>query len=419
MKQKIGVIGILLIIFFVLFSNSALATEMPNLEISAPSAILIDANTGRVFYEKEADTKRYPASTTKIMTALVVLENVEDLQQVATVSYDAVFSIPSGYATDLLKVGEELTIEELLYALLVKSSNESAVVLAEYVAGSVDSFASMMNTKAQELGCTNTHFVNPNGVHDENHYTTARDLATIAREAMKNEQFRKFVATASHTLPSTNKYERTDRNLVTTNDLIRKSNASYYSYAIGIKTGFTTPAQNCLVAGASKDGVDLIAVILKTGDEERYQDAKTLFNYVYDNFGMKEIVKQNDIVQEIEVKNATKETKKLKLAAKDSIEALVTNDKLKELQQGEVTLNEDIKAPIAKGTVLGSIKYTVDGIEYKTDLVAENDVKPSYTVQIILGIVALIVVLYILNKMTMKKKRKKRKKKSKYVSTMR
>lgn len=419
MKQKIIAIGMLIMLILITLSSTVMATDMPDLEISSPSAILVDANTGRVFYEKDADTKRYPASTTKIMTALLVLENVEDLQQVATVSYDAVFSIPSGYATDLLKVGEELTIEELLYALLVKSSNEAAVVLAEYVAGSVDSFVSMMNTKAAELGCNNTNFVNPNGVHDENHYTTARDLATIAREAMKNEDFKKFVSTASHTLPGTNKYERTDRSLVTTNDLIRKSSTNYYSYATGIKTGFTTPAQNCLVAGASHDGVDLIAVVLKTGDNERYQDAKTLFNYVYDNFGMKEIVKQNDTVQEISVKNATKDTKNLKLLAKDNIQALVTNDKLKGLQQGEVTLNEDIKAPIAQGTVLGSIKYTIDGIEYSTDLVAANDVKASYTVQIMIGIVILLIVLYIIKRIAKPKKRKKRKKKSKYVSTMR
>lgn len=425
MKQKLGVIGIILSLFIMIFSVPVMAADMPDLDIESPSVILMEPDTDRIFYEKAADTKRYPASTTKIMTAIVTLEHVENLQEKATVSYDAVFSVPNGYATDLLKVGEELTIDELMYALLVKSSNEAANVIAEYVGGSVESFVTMMNTKAAELGCQNTNFVNPNGVQDENHYTTARDLAIIAKEAMKNETFRRYVSTASHTLPSTNKYDRTDRNIVTTNELIRKSSKNYYEYAIGIKTGFTTPAKNCLVAGATKEGVELIAVILKADTYNsnkkvtRYEDAKTLFNYVYDNFTKKEIVKQNASIEEISIKNATNDTKKLKLLAKEAIETLVTNDKINDLQKGEVTLNEDIKAPISKGTTLGKVTYTVDGIEYQTELVAQNDVKKSYTVQIVIAIIVLFVVLYLMDKMRRPKKRNKRKKKSKYVQTIR
>lgn len=424
MKRKIGwIVGIALLVIL-LSSNQIWAVEMPNLEVDSPSAILIEAKTGRVLYEKEADTKRYPASTTKMMTALLTLEHTQNLQEKTIVSYNAIFSMPKGYATDLLKVGEELTIEELLYALLVKSSNEAAVVLAEYVAGSVESFSSMMNTKAAELGCSNTNFINPNGVQDEKHYTTARDLAIIAKEAMKQPEFRKFVSTASHTLPSTNKYERTDRNLITTNDMIRKSSKNYYEYAIGIKTGFTSEAKNCLVAGASKEGVELIAVVLKAEEYNadkksmRYQDTKNLFEYVYNNFSQKEIVKQNASVKEITVKNGTKDTKKLKLLAKNSIDALVTNDKINETQQGEVTLKEDIKAPIAKDTVLGTVKYTIDGVEYQTDLVAQNDVKQSFLLQIVLGIIAFVFVLYLLSCFMKPRKKQKRKKKNKYVKTI-
>ena len=159
-------------------------------------------------------------------------------------------------------MGEELTIKDLLYALLLPSSNEAANVLAIHIAGSIDSFASMMNTKAMDLGCKNTHFVNPNGVHDDNHYSTAYDLSLIAKEAMKNDIFRQIVSTASYTLPNSNKYSRIDRTLITTNDLIKKQSNNYYEYAIGIKTGFTTPAKNCLVSSATKDGKTLIAVVL-------------------------------------------------------------------------------------------------------------------------------------------------------------
>ena len=162
-----------------------------NIEIGSSAGILIENKTGRILYEKDAYTKYYPASTTKVMTALLTLENVSDLNKVATVSYNSVFTVPAGYSTDLLKVGEELTIENLLYALLVKSSNEAANVLAEFISGNIESFATMMNTRAIELGCQNTHFVNPNGIHNENHYSTAYDLYLMASYGMKNETFRK------------------------------------------------------------------------------------------------------------------------------------------------------------------------------------------------------------------------------------
>ena len=314
-----------------------------NLDINASSAILIDSDTGKILYEKSAYEKREPASTTKIMTALLTLEHTK-LDDIATVSSDAITSVPSGYSSDLLKMGEELTIEDLLYALLLPSSNEAANVLAMHVAGSVDSFASMMNTKAVELGCKNTHFTNPNGVHDEDHYTTAYDLAIIAREAMKNDTFKKIVSTASYTLPSTNKYSRIDRTLISTNDLIKKQSDNYYEYAIGIKTGFTTPAKNCLVSSAVKDGKTLIAVVLGAStDNNRYTDAKTLLNYGFDNFSKKDIVKAGSVVSTVEVKNATSATKELNLIAETTINTIVTNDKLNDVINPEITLNEGLR----------------------------------------------------------------------------
>jgi len=424
MRVKKILICVIMSLTLILFEipTSVYATESNdiNIDIGSSSCILIESKTGRILYEKDAYSKYYPASTTKIMTALLTLENVSDLKEVATVSYNSVFTVPSGYSTDLLKVGEELTIEDLLYALLVKSSNEAANVLAEHISGNVESFATMMNTRAVELGCKNTHFVNPNGIHNENHYTTSYDLSLITREAMKNETFRKIVSTASYTLPSTNKYDRIDRNLITTNDIIRKSSKYYYEYAIGIKTGYTTPAKNCLVAGANKDGVELILVLLHADklnsnrESVRDIDAKNLFEYVYNNFSEKTIVDANGAVDTIKVKNATSKTKNLRLLAENKIEALVTNDKLKTAETPEIVLNENIKAPIKQGDILGTIKYNIDGIAYETNLIAANDVEKSYTAVIIIIILIILVLCYLYSKNNKKKINRRRKRRKNY-----
>lgn len=424
MKKTLrNAIIILLIIMFTL-TNRVYGVEniQINVDIGSSAGILIDSRTGEILYEKDAYTKYYPASTTKIMTALIVLENVSNLREVATVSYNAVFSMPSGYSTDLIKVGEELTIEDLLYALLVPSCNEAAVVLAEYVSGNVESFATMMNTRAVELGCKNTHFVNPNGIHNEDHYSTAYDLALIAKEAMKNDTFRKIVSTASYTLPSTNKYDRIDRNLITTNNIIKKSSKYYYENAIGIKTGTTTPAKDCLVAAASKNGIELIAVVLhadklnSSKESIRETDVKNLFEYVFENFSDKTVIAENGTVQTIKVKGATKETQNLNLVAENQIKALVTNDRVKQNENAEIILNEKIKAPIKQGEVLGIAKYNINGIEYETKLLAENDVEKSYTFLIGTAVIilAFIYLYYNKSKKRIAKKKKKTKSTSKY-----
>ncbi len=377
-----------------------------NLNITSESAILIDADTGKVLYDKSAYEKHEPASTTKIMTALLTLEHCK-LDDVATVTSEAITSVPSGYSSDLLKMGEELSIKDLLYALLLPSSNEAANVLAIHIAGSIDSFASMMNTRAIELGCKNTHFVNPNGVHDEEHYTTAYDLALIAREAMKNDTFKQIVSTVAYTLPSSNNYSRIDRNLITTNDLIKRQSENYYEYAIGIKTGFTTPAKNCLVAAAKKDDKTLISVVLGANtDDDRYSNTKTLLNYGFENFSKKDIVKTNDIVQTIDVKNATSKTKNLNLVAESGINTIVTNDKINDKVEPTVTLNDNLQAPIKKDTIVGTATYTVDNIQYTINLKAGNDVKKSYTLYIVIG-VAIIALILILFEKPSKKRNKK------------
>lgn len=228
---------ILFILFCILMNYTSIvfATEESTPNVFSPAALLMDLDSGKILYEKNINEKRYPASLTKIMTAILTLENCK-LSDVTTVSYDAVMTIPYGYSIANLQIGEELTIEQLLNVLMIASANDAGIVLAEHIAGSVENFAVMMNEKAKELGCTNTNFTNPSGIHDENHYTTAHDLALISRYAMQNETFRNIVSTTSYKLPITNKYEKDDRLFTNSNALLlfnnnQRSDNYYYKYA--------------------------------------------------------------------------------------------------------------------------------------------------------------------------------------------
>ena len=274
------------IFLFIISISTFVFADEPN--IYSQAAILVDSKDGTVIYEKNSNERMYPASTTKILTAIIALESCS-LDERVTASPNAINSIKSGYTNANIQVGEELSMEDLLYALLIKSANEAANVIAEYIAGSTDNFANMMNAKANELGCTNTHFVNANGVHDDNHYTTASDLAIIAEYCMKNETFRKMVSTQYYTLPATPQYPSDDRVLKNSNSLLIPEHTYYYPYAIGMKTGFTTEAKNCLIAASKKDDLELISIVLhaeqtEDGRSARYCDTISLLEYGNNNY---------------------------------------------------------------------------------------------------------------------------------------
>lgn len=407
---------ILLSFNFVLMHNAnASEGEVPNIE--SPSAILMDLKTGKVLYEKNINQKMYPASLTKVMTAILALENCE-LDEVATVSYDAVMSISSGYVTANLQIGEEVTVEQLLSVLLIGSANDAAVVLAEHISGSVEEFADLMNEKAKELGCTSTNFLNPYGAHSENHYSSAYDLAIIAKYAMQNETFRTLVSTTSYKLPITNKYEKEDRLFTTTNALLIVNNNTradnyYYKYATGIKTGFTTPAKNCLIASANKGNLELLTVVLGAdqndeGLSNRYLDTINLFEYGYDNYSLREVIKSGGVVQTVNISNATKDTKKLDAVVQNDISVLIKAEDKNNALLPEVHINEDLKAPIKQGDVIGSVKYTVEGIEYTENLVANNDVKKSRFFINLLIFIILISFAYLYLKSNKRRKKNKR-----------
>lgn len=361
-------------------------------DINAESALLIDNKTNKVLYSKDMNRKMFPASTTKILTAILVLEN-HSLDEKVTASYNAVMTIPSGYSTASIQIDEVLTVEQLLELLLVHSANDAANVLAEYTGGSIDSFVAMMNTKINELGLSDTHFTNPYGLQDNNHYTTAHDLAIIMQYCLKNDDFRKIAGQASCAIPSTNKSE--PRKYSSTNELLVAGNSNYYPNLIAGKTGYTSEAGECLVSAAYNDNLELVGVILNSNN--RFKDTRSLYNYGYTNFSIKNIVNEKDIITNVEVKNATKDTKNLNLLVSEDIPVLANNsDDLSKIEP-QITLNSDIKAPIEDGQVLGKVSYSVNGITYSTDLIAANNVEKSNFVLYCLyglGILILILIIY-------------------------
>lgn len=414
MNSKLKKLMVLIfIVMVVLFNTSYVLADSQKPNLVSKAAILMDNKTGKILYAKNENEKMYPASTTKIMTAILTLENCH-LDEVVTVSYDAVMSIPDGYSSAFLQVGEQLTVEQLLQLLLVHSANDAANTLAEYVGGSVESFVSMMNTKVHELGLSHTHFTNTFGMHDDNHYTTAQDLALIMQYCIKNNNFRRISGSASCALPATNKYGT--RRYNSTNELMIPNNSNYYPYLTCGKTGYTSQAGDCLVSCGFKDDLELICVILggKTVNDvsTRFSETKKLYHYGYDNYSIKTLLNQNDSVTQIEVSNATKGTRKLDLLTSRSIQALMKNNSLASEFTPEIHLNEVIQAPIEQGDVLGSLSYTIDGIEYKTDLFASHYVEKSKVLSFILeigiGFLILLLIYVLFFKGKKKKKRKMR-----------
>lgn len=262
-------------------------------QVQAESAILMDVDYGVCLYEKNIHQKQYPASITKIMTALLVVENA-DLSDVVTFSENAVYGIEPESSHIGIDVGEQLTVEQCLYGLMLASANEVAMGLAEHVAGSVEAFVDMMNQRAAQLGCKNTHFVNPHGLHDENHYVTAYDMALIAREAFHNRAFLNVVTTVYYEIPPTNMEEET-RYLLNSQKLL-SSDEWYYAGCRGGKTGYTDQALNTLVTFAKRENCTLVCVNLRTdGIAPIYSDTSALLDYGFENFKWEHSQKVQDI----------------------------------------------------------------------------------------------------------------------------
>ena len=412
-KYIIIILTILLILLNINTFTDAETAGKKNLNLYSKSAILIDYDTGSVLYSKNANDKMYPASTTKILTAIIAIEKC-NLNDIVTVKKSAIKTIPSGYSSAYLNEDEQISVNNLLKVLLVHSANDAANVLAEHISGTVNDFSNLMNEKAKEIGCKNSHFVNPSGIHDDNHYTTASDLALIAKYCMSNSKFKEYVSMKNCIIPATNKSDA--RKYPNTNDLINTSSKYYIKECIGIKTGFTSQAQNCLVSACEKDNLTLICVVLGAGTTElgqsaRNVDSTTLFEYGYSHYSIKTIASKDTIMKNIDVKKGDKETKNLDLVLANDISALYKSENND--ISFDISLNETISAPIAKGTIVGTITYNVNGLKYTENLLASHDVEKSKLLLRIFEILLAIIIIFILiilikNKTNYKKHKIKR-----------
>lgn len=424
MKFKKIILLLIILIFGLNFSICQANSD--NLNITAGAAILMDSSTGKVLYSKNEKEKMFPASTTKIMTAILTIENC-NLEDVVTVPYEAIASVPSGYSIASLQAGEQLTVNQLLEVMMVHSANDAANVLAYHVSGSIDSFATMMNNKVSELELENTHFTNPSGKHDENHYTTASDLAKIMQYCMKNSAFRKIAGLKSCIIPPTNKYDQ--RVFSPTNELLVVDNSEvssnyYYKYAIAGKTGYTTEAKNCLVSVSNKDNLELISVVLSIGLypnnlSGKFIETKSLFQYGYENYTIRKLREKDAIITQTEIKNGTKETKNLDLLLSNDITVLINQSELNTDFSPEININNNLSAPISRGQVVGNITYNIDDITYSCDLIASHNVEKSSFFTLMFQSFLIILILFFLYKLLFgdkfKKKNLKRKKYCKYL----
>lgn len=415
MKKIFSFLLTLLITFLPVFNtnNLSFADSEPNL--TAEYAVLMDYETGQVLYNKNGHSKLYPASTTKAWTAYVVLKHVNDLNQVVEIKDLPIVDGSSMY----LKEGEAFTVKELLDALLIHSSNDVAMVLAKYVGGSVENFVNMMNDEAKSIGAENTHFNNPHGLPDENHYTTAYDMALMARKAMDNKIFRDIVNTKSVKYPATEAYPY-ERYFENTNQfLTSRSKMNYkgqeidikYDVVDGIKTGYTDAAGKCLLSTGVKNNIRVISAVFKSTVDDLYLDSRTLLDYGFDNFYVKEIVDKDDFIKNKKV--FLSKEKKLIYQPETNYSVALSNNS----NAGDYSIKtklDNIKLPIKEGDKVGTLEvYKNKKLEKSIDLVAKNDVtsifaffkenKLLYNVlKIILLIIILVFIVFIIRKVNRK-----------------
>lgn len=355
--KKIKTTIIILLLTLTVNLNGVYAEE---LSLSSKSSILIDGETGRIFYEKNSHEKMGMASTTKIMTALIALER-GNLNYKVKIDSDAVNIEGSSI---YLKPGEVITLKDLIYGLMLRSGNDAAVAIASYIGGTTEKFVELMNDKAKSIGALNTNFVNPNGLPDDNHYSTAYDMALITREALKQKEFANIVGSKTYT---SNRIE---------NNYFYNKNKTLWEYdgGNGVKTGYTMKSGRCLVSSASRNNLNLISVSLNARDW--FNDNYKLFDYGFENYKSFLIYDKGQFVKKIEVKNSNGQC--INLVTEDSLFY-----PLKEEEKDKIKIDvqniKNIKLPIKKGTILGSITVYLDNkLVDKSNLIAKDSVdKPN------------------------------------------
>lgn len=359
---------------------SAFAEGEVQLEVDAKASILMEASTGEVLYENAPDEQLPIASVTKIMTMLLIMEEVDSgrmtLEDLVSVSENA---MSYGGSTMFLETGEQLSVNDMLKGIAVASANDGCVAMAEHIAGSESAFVDMMNAKAAELGMENTHFMNTNGLDEDNHYSSARDVAIMSRELIKHEKIFDYTTIWTDELRG-GKFQ-----LANTNKLIR-----FYDGANGLKTGSTSKALCCLSATAKRDDMQLIGVVLGAPtSEKRFSSAKAMLDYGFSHYGVKKLVTKGDAFENAEVTKGVAET--VGVVSDDDCSALLEKTKNSEVTE-EITMDEELIAPIEKGQRVGTVKYTIDGETVgEAALVAAEDVEKKGIGSIILGFFKTII----------------------------
>ncbi len=370
MKKLIGLITALVIIVTTTVYSSAQA----DINIQAPSAILVEKTTGTVLYEKEADTRMKPASVTKIMTLLLIMEAIESGQ----ISYDDIITA-SAHATSMggsqvyLKEGETMTVNEMLKCIVIASANDCCVAMAEFISGSTDAFVAAMNDKALKLKMTNTNFENCTGLDSDNHYTTARDISKMSQELLKHSDIKNYTTIWMDSI------RNGEFGLTNTNKLIR-----FYQNATGLKTGYTSESKYCISATAEKDGMELIAVIMASeSSDKRNAEAKTLLEYGFSNYTLYK--KSVGILPNIEVIKGKSDFVTPILSSETPL--VISKSKIDSITT-EIVMPKNVSAPVEQGQKLGSVKYMLDGkVLSETDIISTNFVEKSDIFDIFLDLI--------------------------------
>ncbi|MBZ4666740.1 D-alanyl-D-alanine carboxypeptidase family protein [Mahella sp.] len=369
MKRKLLAIPILILYILALMAYTPVAYAEPTSSdtpadntvvlsppaVSAKNLILIDAKTGNVLYGINPDQKAYPASITKILTAAIALEQ-GNLSDVVTIDEEASLGIPDGSSAIVMDKGEQFTLEQLLYGLMLVSGNDAAVAIGKHISGTTNEFVNLMNQKAKEWGAKNSHFANPHGFHNDEHYTTAYDMAMIARHAMTISKFRDIVSTTLYLdIPKTLRGDQ--RRWDNINSFVQPNSKYYYEGATGIKTGYTNQARHTLVASAQRNGTELIAVLMgEPSKPVAWKDAAALMDYGFNAFARKIIATKGTPLGTVDITNGS---------TSESIAAVLDRDieimvpKTNETVQPSVHLPSSVTAPINKGEVLGSVDYMI------------------------------------------------------------
>jgi len=370
MLKKSIIYTVIGILFFSMLSMPIVKAEEIDLAPNAKSAILLDQDTGAILYEKNSNDKLPPASITKVMTMLLIMEAVDSgqitLEDKVRVSE---YAASMGGSQIFLEVGEEMTVHELLKGIAMASGNDASVAMAEYIAGSEDAFVNKMNEKAKELGLKNTHFVNSNGLPEDNHYSSANDIAIMSRELLKHEIITKYTGVYQD-------YLRQDTPnpfwLVNTNRLVR-----FYPGLDGLKTGYTNEAKYCLSATAKKDSLRVVAVVMgEPNTKTRNKEVSQLLDFAFSQYKNEVLYQKDQVVTETEISKG--KISNIRLVAPYQISILMKKGEKVEEYEQILKVKEKAKAPINKGDVLGELQIIKEGKQVQTiPLLAENQVEKA------------------------------------------